>query len=181
MNKLISIAALLFLIPTFAVAQDTYHQPQGLGYGFVGAGTHKMSLTTGFGGEVYVAKGLGFGAEVAAAGLNTTDNYGQSNMTGVASGDVSCHLFPKNIRDNAVPFVAGGYTLFFGHNADDNGKDVTTNGFNIGGGVDAFATKHVGVRLEVRYYGHGGRILRFTYPNLDQFSFVAFRIGVTFR
>jgi len=164
-----------------ASAQDADRPPRGQGYAYFGAGTHSMRPTAGFGGEVYVVKGLGLGAEVGAAGWTTTDNWGDSNITGVGSADVSYHFFPKKIRGNAAPFVAGGYTLFFGHNVVERGKDLTTNGFNVGGGVDVYATKHVGVRLDVRYYGHGGRILRFTYPDLDQFSFVAFRIGLTFR
>jgi len=181
LRKLIAEAALLLMVSALASAQNADYQPRGVGYVFAGGGTHSMGLTAGFGGEAYIAKGLGLGAEVAAGGLTTTDNYGQSNMTGLGSADVSYHFFPKKIQGNASPFVAGGYTLFFGHNAVDRGKDVTTDGFNVGGGVDLFGAKHVGVRFDVRYYGHGGRILRFTYPNLAEFSFVAFRFGLTFR
>jgi len=179
MKKLIVVIAWLFLIPMLALAQNADHPPRWQGYGFVGAGTHEMSPTAGFGGEVYVFKGLGIGAEVGVGGL---DIHGDQNMMiGVGSADLSYHFFPKKIRGNAAPFVAGGYTLFFGHNAADGEKDVTPDGFNIGGGVDVFATKHVGVRFDVRYHGHGGRILKYTFPDVAQFSFVAFRIGVTFR
>lgn len=51
----------------------------------------------------------------------------------------------------------------------------------LGGGVDLLARKHFGLRFDVRYYDHGGRILRYIYPKIEQFSFVAFRIGLTFR
>jgi opacity protein-like surface antigen len=173
--------ALLFLIPTLVWAQDANHQPGGLGYGFIGGGTHSMFPTAGIGGEGYMPGGLGLGAEVATAGWGTKDNWGDSNITGLGSADLSYHFFPKKIRGNAAPFVTGGYTLFFGHNVVERGKDLTANGFNVGGGVDVFATRHIGARFDVRYYGHGGRILRFKYPDLDQFSFSAFRIGVTFR
>ena len=173
--------ALLLVLPALVLGQDTDHRPRGLGYAFIGGGTHSMGLTTGLGGEYVDKSGLGLGAEVAVAGLTTTNKEGGSNMMGVGSADVSYHFLPKNIRSHASPFVAGGYTLFFGHNASLVGKDVTTNGFNVGGGVDFFGAKHLGVRFDVRYHGHGGRILKFTYLNLDEFSFVAFRIGLTFR
>jgi opacity protein-like surface antigen len=184
MKKLIANMAWLFLIPMLASAQKADHPPRWQGYGFVGAGTHGMTPTAGFGGEVYVTKGLGIGAEVGAAALTT--QRVTAKTTGVGSADLSYHFFPKKIRGNGAPFVAGGYTVFFGHNTHTGTglwghKPLMTQGFNVGGGVDLFASKHVGVRFDVRYHGHGGNILNYTYPNLDQFSFVAFRIGVTFR
>jgi opacity protein-like surface antigen len=182
MKIIIALIALLFMGSAVAMAQDTDHPPRGLGYVFVGGGTHSMGLTTGFGGERYVIKGLGLGAELGAAGV-----IGDSNkLIGVGSADASYHFFPKKIRGNAAPFLTGGYSNFFGHNTHTGTgfwghKPLMTQGFNLGGGVDLFAKKHLGVRFEVRYYGHGGRILNYTFPNLDQFSFVAFRIGLTFR
>jgi hypothetical protein len=184
MRNLIVKVALFLIVPALAPAQDTDrdHPPRGLGYVFAGGATHSMSLTAGLGGEVYSSTGLGTGLEVGAGGLTTNgDSYYNSYITGVGSADVSYHYFSKKIRAGASPFVAGGYTLLFGHNAVLSGKDVKTNGYNLGGGVDVFATKHAGVRFDVRYYGHGGRILKNKYPDLAQFSFVAFRIGVTFR
>lgn len=165
-----------------APAQDTDHPPRGLGYVFAGGATHSMSLTAGAGGEVYSSTGLGMGLEVGASGLTTKgDSYYNYYITGVGSADASYHYFSKKIRGGTSPFVAGGYTILFGHNAVLTGKDVKTNGYNVGGGVDVFARKHAGVRFDVRYYGHGGRILKNRYPDLAEFSFVAFRIGVTFR
>lgn len=182
MKKLIVTTALLFLVPAFAWAQDTERPPRWQGYGYFGAGTHLMSPTAGFGGEVYFAKGFGVGAEIGGAGLTGNSN----KATGVASADLSYHFFPKKIPGNAAPFVTGGYTVFFGHNTHTGTglwghKPLATSGFNVGGGVDVFATKHVGLRFEVRYHGHGGRILNYVFPNVDQFSFTAFRVGVTFR
>ena len=142
-----------------------------------------MGLTTGFGGEVHIYKGLAPGAELGASGVLGDPNQ----LIGVGSADASYHFFPKKIRGKGAPFVTGGYSNFFGHHVDKGGtsfgnhKPLMTQGFNLGGGVDIFAKKHLGVRFEVRYYGHGGRILNYTFPNLDQFSFVAFRIGLTVR
>lgn len=191
MKKLIATAALLFVVPMFASAQNADHQPQGLGYVFFGAGSHKMGLTTGFGGEGYVSKGLGGGVEVGTAGLGRSTN-GNSNWIGVGSADLSYHLFSKKIQGSAAPFVAGGYTIFFGQDVflqypgppssgPVPGRGNFTNGFNVGGGIDIFASKHAGVRFNVRYNAHGGRILWASFPSLAQFSFVAFRIGMTFR
>ena len=181
MIKLIVTAIFLLMVPAWMSAEDAERPPRGLGYGFVGAGTRGMTPTVGFGGELYVAKGLGVCAEIGATALTF---QGSDKTTGLGSADVSYHFLPKKIRGNAAPFVAGGYTLFFGHNTGNytgSGKPLTTQGFNVGGGVNVFATKHIGVRFDVRYYGHGGRILRYPYPDLDQFSFVAFRVGMTFR
>ncbi len=175
MKRLIVIIAWLFVIPTLASAQSVYSPPRGLGYGSVGAGTKGMTPTAALGGEVYISKGLAVGAEVGATAIT------EQKMFGVGSADLSYHFFSKKNRGSVAPFAAGGYTLFFGHNTSA-GKDVTTNGFNVGGGLDLFTTKRLGVRLDVRYYGHGGRILsRYSFPNIDLLSFVAFRIGMTFR
>jgi len=185
MKKVIATAVLLLLVPTLALAQDTVQQPGGQGYVFVGAGTHGMGLTAGFGGEYIDKSGLGVGLEVGSAGLGTSAN-GNQNIIGVGSADLSYHFLPKKIQGHAAPFVTGGYTIFFGQDVNIHYPDLWkagnyTHGFNVGGGIDIFATKHAGVRFDVRYNAHGGRILWASYPNLDQLSFVSFRIGLTFR
>ena len=179
MKELIATAALLFMVPTLALAQDADRHSQGLGYVFLGVGTRQMGLTGGFGGEYIDKSGLGVGAELATAGWETSAN-GNPNWIGLGSADLSYHFFPKKIRGHAAPFVTGGCTLFFGQDTDTAGGNVT-HGFNVGGGVDIFAAKHAGVRFDVRYNAHGGRILWASYPNSSEFSFVAFRVGLTFR
>ena len=183
MKRIIALIVSLFMGSAFAMAQDTDHAPRGQGYVFAGGGTHSMGLTTGFGGEGYIYKGLGLGAELGTAG-----GFGDylDKLIGVGSADVSYHYFPKKIRGNAAPFLTGGYSNFFGHNIHEGTgfwghKPLMTQGFNFGGGVDVFAMKHLGVRLDLRYYGHGGRILNYTFPDVNQFSFVAFRVGLTIR
>jgi opacity protein-like surface antigen len=181
MNRIIVTAILFILLPRFAAAQKPDHPPRGLGYGFVGAGTAGMGLNSGIGGELGIANGFGVGAEVGGIGLTAQDD---NKVTGVGSLDLIYHHFPKKLRGNAAPFLTGGYATFFGHNTHTEfggGGAYHTHGFNLGGGVDLFATSHLGVRLDLRYYGHGGRILNWVYPNVQQFSFVAFRIGMTFR
>jgi hypothetical protein len=173
-------AAFLFFAPTWMFGQNADHPPRGQGYVFIGGGSHKMSPTVGFGGEGYFGKGVGLGAELGAAGFSAAPD--SNALLGLGSFDASYHYFPRKVAGNAAPYVSGGYTIFFGHNAVINsGKKVYTNGFNVGGGVDYFATRHVGVRFDARYYGHGGLILHYTYPDINQFSFAAFRVALTFR
>ncbi|HMD85796.1 MAG TPA: hypothetical protein VKO18_13965 [Terriglobia bacterium] len=178
MRTLIATVALLLVAPASVWAQNTDQESQGLGYLFIGAGSHQMGPNSGFGGEYIDKSGLGVGAELATAGWNTSAN-GNLNWIGLGSADLSYHVFRKKMQGYA-PLVEGGYTIFFGQDTDTPGGNKT-NGFNVGGGVDLFASKHIGARFDVRYNGHGGRILWASFPNLSQFSFVAFRIGVTFR
>jgi opacity protein-like surface antigen len=188
MKKLMVIAVLL-LVPALALAQDANHPPQGQGYLFVGGATHQMGLTAGFGGEVYISHGLGAGLEVGTAGFNTSTNS-NPNWIGLGSADLAYHFFAKKIERHAAPFLTAGYTNFFGQDtcsglgpclATDKYGPNFTNGYNIGGGVDFFATRHVGLRFDVRYCGHGGRILWASFPNDEQLDFAVFRIGLTFR
>jgi hypothetical protein len=185
MKVFIVIVVLFLIVPASVWAQETDHHPRGLGYVFIGAGTHQMGLTTGFGGEGYFYKGLGMGAELEAAGIGASTND-NSNLVGIGSADLSYHFFPKKIRGAAAPFVEGGYSNFFGqdvflHYPGYRSYGNYQHGFNIGGGIDIFATKHLGVRFDVRYNGHGGRILWASFPNEAQLSFVAIRIGLTLR
>jgi hypothetical protein len=179
MKELIATLALLLVAPAAVSAQNPDQKSLGLGYVFIGAGTRQMGPNTGFGGEYIGKSGVGVGAELATAGWNTSTN-GNLNWIGLGSANFSYHFFLKNMRNHAVPFVSGGYTIFFGQDTDTPGGNKT-DGFNLGGGVDLFASKHIGERFDVRYNAHGGRILWASFPNLSQFSFVAFRIGVTFR
>ena len=174
---------LLFLIVPSAVAQKPEHPPWGMGYFDVGTGTHGMGLNASLGGEVNIAKGFGVGAEVGAIGVTAPDNNNDKE-TGLCSLDLIYHHFPKKLRRNAAPFLAGGYSEFFGHNTHTKyggGGSYSTHGFNLGAGLDVFVPHHLGVRFDLRYYGHGGRILNYVYPDVQQFSFVAFRVGLTFR
>jgi hypothetical protein len=184
MKAFIAIAAVLLLAPAWASAQNldpqsSYHQPHGLGYIFVGYGSRQMGQTEGFGGEAYLAKGLGVTAEVGTTGRGTKSN-GNPNWIGVGSLDFAYHLFLKRTHNQVAPFVTGGYSNFFGQDTDTPGGNLT-NGYNLGGGIDLLAAKHVGMRFDFRYFGHGGRILWASFPTLPQFSFAAFRVGLTFR
>lgn len=176
MRKFTLAITLLLLTPALARAQTSTSSPHGLGYIYFGPATHQMDFTAGFGGEGYFYKGLGAGLEMGTAGFTSTTNH-NSNWIGLGSADLCYHFFTK--KSKAAPFVTGGYTLFFGQ--DVFLSAVSTHGYNLGGGVDYLASKHVGLRFDVRFYGHGGQILRMSFPSGQQFNFVAFRIGLTFR
>jgi hypothetical protein len=181
MNKLPATAVLLLMVPALTWAQNADPQPRGLGWAFVGAGSRSMGLTTGFGGEGYVYKGLGIGgADIAVAGIGESNNGNRTNEIGLASRDASYHIFSQKAGGRVAPFGEGGYTAFFGQDTDTPGGNVTS-GYNARGGVDIFAARHYGARFDVRYYGHGGRILFASFPNLAQFNFAAYRVGFTFR
>src|SRR5271167_3255811 len=97
MKKLIAMAVLLLMAPALAAAQTTGQKSQGLGYIFVGEGSHGIGLTSGFGGEYIDRSGLGMGAELGAAGFRTSTN-GNANFIGVGSADVTYHFFHKKAR-----------------------------------------------------------------------------------
>ncbi|MFB3922294.1 MAG: hypothetical protein ACE145_11270 [Terriglobia bacterium] len=124
-------------------------------------------VNTGFGGELLVHKGLGVGVEFAYAGPDW--RFGTGDAVGVGSANASYHFVGKNDGRRVEPFVMGGYSLYFGD------RTSFESGFNLGGGVNVWMAKHIGLRLEIRDQDH---INRFH----SQFTrFVAFRIGVTFR
>lgn len=183
MKKLIATLALLLIAPAWmpaqnADSQNAGHAPRGLGYIFYGGATHGIGQTAGFGGEAYFGEGMGASIEIGTAGY-TTSAYGNANWIGLGSLDLSYHYFGKKLRGRAAPFVTGGFTDFFGQDTDI--AENQARGFNLGGGVDLFANRHLGVRLDVRHFGHGDHILRPSFPGLAQFSFTAVRLGMTFR
>jgi hypothetical protein len=180
MKQLIATTALFLILPGLALGQGADHRSFGLGYAFVGGCTHGMGQTAGF-GMGYVSNGVGMGIEFAAAGLGSSANSNR-NTIGMGSADLSYHYFPKKLRGYVSPFVAGGYTVFFGQDKDTPGGNHTS-GVNIGGGLDIFALedKYAGLRFDFRYNGHGGRILWASFPNTAQLSFVTFRVGLVFR
>lgn len=193
MKRLIATAALLLISPALAPAQDTFQQPRVLVYGFGGGATHRMGVNAGFGTEFYLYKGLAVGPEFGAAGIGSranSDPTSNPNIIGLGSLDASYHFFVKAKTGAFAPFVAGGYTAFFGQDTYTCCGNLR-HGYNLGAGLDVMATKVFGVRFDVRYYGHEGNILWASFPNdcvsatfaalPCQLSFTAFRVGLTFR
>ena len=159
MKKLIATAALLLVVPLSASAQNADRQSRGQGYFFVAPTTNDASVTTGLGGDAFVYRGLGLGAELAYAN--------HDNGRGVGSANVSYH-FLRSAKYKVEPFVTGGFSLYFG--------DGVGPGLNLGGGVNLWMSKRAALRFEVRDHEHGDG----PFDN-DHYRFVAYRIGLTFR
>ena len=139
-------------------------QGQSHGYVFFGpggvtsGGGTSGTMYTGAGGEAVFGPGIGVGAEV---GYTAPWRQFRSGI-GVGSANGSFH-FRRSER--LVPFITGGYTLFF--------RNGTANGFNFGGGVNWWFASRLGLKAEMRdQVGTGG---------LRNLHFWAIRVGLTFR
>jgi hypothetical protein len=171
MKTLIAKTALLFMLPALALAQDADHPYRGQGYFFFGMGTgtpsyylHPLIAHVGGGGEGFLYKGLGIGAEAGYA------SWGQGlySSAWIASGDLSYH-FGRHARPGRVdPFVLGGPT-FVGPTHVGRGSLAG----NFGGGANFWLAKHAALRVEFRDVV-GARYWPYTH-------YVSFRVGITFR
>jgi hypothetical protein len=130
------------------------------GYVNVGGGSASGSALTEFatGGEVVVAKAIGFGGELGFAS--------QHSSFGFVSLDASFHLLRHAATGRFDPFVVGGYTRAF---------DLFSgaNGANFGLGLNYWVTHHLGVRAEFR-----DMVFSTGSPTTN---FWAFRGGIAFR
>ncbi len=196
MKQLIAISAFLVVLSAWLPAQEAEHAARGQAYVFLGPivsntryianpayngvvfppgaplppdlnFTEVGGVNAGFGGEVFIHKGLSMGPEFAFAGPDWSFSTGSA--VGVGSVNGSYHFFGKEDRRKVEPFMTGGYSLYWGD------RTATESGYNLGGGVNLWAAKHAALRLEVRNQGH---IHHFH----SQFTrIVAFRVGMTFR
>ena len=166
MRRLIVGVLLLALVPGLGSAQ-TADQHKGHGYAFfapgvaTGGGATTSTMHFGGGGEGLVYKGLGVGGEI---GYGTPWQSFSSGL-GVFSANGSYHFLPRQRDAKVVPFVTGGYTLFF--------RSGAANLFNFGGGINYWFREGVGLRLEFRDH---------VWPSSDQTGhYWGFRIGLAFR
>ena len=177
MKRLIATVTLLLMVSTSALAQNADNLSHGQGYVFIGPAVGPsilwketaVGVNAGFGGEVFVYRGLGVGTECGYASPKISFNGDEA--VGSTSFNASYHSydFRKKDRRGVEPFVTGGYSLYWGD------RRATQNGFNLGGGANIWLAKHAAVRLEIRGQGNVNHFH-------DSFAyFVAFRIGVTFR
>jgi hypothetical protein len=173
MKKLIATAALLLVVPMLASAQDADHQYHGQGYGFCGLGTsmgypfdHPTVWQVGFGGEGFLYKGLGLGAELGYVHWGPNEN-----QAWMPSGDVSYHFRGNRARARVDPFVLSGAS---GYLPTSHGARGAPAG-NFGGGVNLWFEKHAALRLEVR--DHVSQNGSFGPGN----HYLSFRVGITFR
>lgn len=182
MRQLIFTLFLLAATPGLLVAQSDSTQPatsqaspaqqsstssgsdrRAHGYVFVAPGVVSPGSTgtlhIGGGGEGLVKGGFSVGAEIGA--LAPYQDFGA--VFGIFSADAGYHFLKASQSGKVVPFVNGGYTLFFRSGVD--------NGINFGGGVNYWFKERVGLRFEVRDH----------VPVPTNVHFVGFRVGLTFR
>jgi len=171
MGKLIAIAALLLVAPALVLAQDTDHRYRGQGYLFFAWGTgtpsyvHPLILHVGGGGEGFLYKGLGFGAEAGYA------NWGaRFAKAAIASGDFSYHFRRHARRGGVDPFALIGAS-FVGPTQAGGGRGSPAG--NIGGGANLWLKEHAALRIEFRDV-IGAQYWAFS-------NYVSWRVGVTFR
>jgi hypothetical protein len=171
MKKLIATAVLLLTVPMLASAQDADHPYRGQGYFFFGWGTgtsaylRPLIFHVGGGGEGFLYKGLGFGAE---AGYATWGGYYQKAV--IASGDFSYHFRRHARRGGVDPFVLGGAS-FVGPAQSGGGRGSPAG--NFGGGANLWLAKHAALRFEFRDIV-GAQFWPYSH-------YISFRVGMTFR
>jgi hypothetical protein len=167
-------AALLLMVQSLASAQDADQKYRGQGYFFVGFGTGTavysppLILEVGGGGERFLYKGLGVGAEAGIVKL-TWNPWPGTAVT--ASGDLSYHFGRHARRGGVDPFVLGGAS-FVGPTKGEGGRGSPAG--NYGGGVNLWREKHVALRFEFRDVV--GATQFWPYPH-----YISWRVGVTFR
>ena len=116
-------------------------------------------LHFGGGGEAYVYKGLGFGAEIGyLSPIKALDQgLGCLSINGL-------YAFRGSAGGKVVPFISGGYSLLF--------RSGTLNAVNFGGGINYWFTRKVGLRLEFRDH---------VSPAYFQDHLLQGRVGITVR
>jgi hypothetical protein len=166
MRLLIAASALLVAFPMVASAQ-TGKQHKGEGFVFFGSGVTADGEGTvhfGGGGQGFVYRGLGLGAEIGYLAPWSSFN------DGVAAGAVnlSYHLLPRSEDKKVEPFMTAGYLVY--------ARAGVSSGFNWGGGVSLWLGKRAGLRLEVRDQFDRGHSDYFQSSHV-----IDFRVGLTFR
>lgn len=147
-----------------SASQGEGREYRGQGYVFfapgtiVGNGYSTAAVHFGGGGEGFLYKGIGLGAE--GGYLTPWRNFGSG--IGVASVNGSYHF---NRDRKLSPFISGGYSLAF--------RSDTANLFNLGGGVNYWFRDKVGLRLELRDHIYSDRS--------SNTHYLAGRIGFSFR
>jgi len=185
MKSLVATATLLLMAPVLLPAQTVGPRYAGQGFFDFGLGTGEGSTgpffipgphtypqprmwQVGGGGERFLYKGLGVGAEAGIVKW-TGDPWPGGAVT--ASGDLSYHFGRHARRGKLDPFVLGGLS-FVGPTKKQGGRGTPAG--NYGGGVNLWTEKHVALRCEFRDIA--GATQYWPFPH-----YISFRFGVTFR
>jgi len=172
MGRKILVSVAVFFSLSLSVAAQEPNRSRGQGYvffapGIGNLGPGKATLQIGAGGEGFIYKGFGIGAEIGPVGPWSAVHYGQyslgwiDNVVGLGSANLSYHLLPGTTDHALEPFVTAGYSMFF--------RAGISQGSNFGGGVNVWLSKDIAMRFEVRDHESWWR------------RNVGFRLGVTFR
>ncbi len=127
-----------FFLPASLSGQGS--EKKGWGYGFFGGGyatdgsESEGIVHMGGGVDLLLAGGLGVGLEIGSLSWG-----GISDGVGVFSPGV---IYAFNTDKKTMPFITGGYTLFF--------RDGSANGAFFGGGVNYLIGDNWGIRVEGR-------------------------------
>lgn len=156
-SKILRLAGALLATSAAAMAQSQGYLLFGPG-GVTSYGNTSGAMYMGGGGEVISRIGLGGGGEIGY----TTPWRSFTSGIGIASVNAAYHF---RQRQRVVPFVTGGYTLFF--------RSGYANGYNFGGGVNWWFANHVGLKVELRDHVGTG--------DLSHSHWWAVRAGITFR
>jgi hypothetical protein len=137
----------LSLISSADVFPQEPFKYKGSGHVYYGAaapmdsGAINYPVGIGGGGEVFLIRGLAAGADF---GYYTNRGYRDVNFR-LFSVNLGYHFKSRREPHTIDPFVVGGWGLF-------NDRSNWNLGF-VGGGLDAWFHKHIGLRLEGRMYG----------------------------
>jgi hypothetical protein len=124
----------------------------------------------GGGGEYVLKNDIGVGADAGVIGSLFGGTTGTLSLTG------SYHFRHERLVD---PFVAAGYSLFFGRTAGNfifTRPDVHQDNlslFNFGGGTNLWFSRHVGAKIELRDHLHSG--------NGSTVQYLEFMMGLAFH
>jgi len=162
MERISILTVLLLLFSGEVRAQQPPAAPAGQGYFFWGPGAVNSETATqhfGGGGEVFLHKGLGIGAEVGYLSplQAAQDGIGLFSVNGL-------YEFGRTTPSKLHPFVTGGYSLAF--------RGGATNAVNFGGGFNYWFSRRAGLRLEFRDHFA---------PEYSDVHFWCARIGLNLR
>ncbi len=133
-----SLLAFILVGSNQTLAQNTkrsWAQIFGGAGAITGSGDSEAVLHIGGGGEGLLAGGLGVTGEI---GYLSAFQYFAGGIGVFSIGG----LYAFNPERKTVPFVNGGYTLFF--------REGTANGFFFGGGINHWIGERWGIRVEGR-------------------------------
>jgi hypothetical protein len=148
MRRLLLLAVSLTGFSTLASAQET-NLPRGMGYVFAAPGSvtnrgaQTATLQLGVGGEGRIYKGLAAGAEIGGLMPIGQSSWASTDGLGIFSVNGYYHFANATRSGKLIPFVTAGVTT-----AGNLGW--AERWFNVGGGVDYWFKKRVGLRVEFR-------------------------------